>query len=90
MFKYAVKFKGVHKMMTEIMILDLSGFSNVVRESKIFNYGMVVYELNNYVDQWKGQDKTKSIAINNLLLSSKFCRKQAKNRMGLLAKGKNK
>ncbi|GEC79885.1 gliding motility-associated C-terminal domain-containing protein [Flavobacterium aquatile] len=36
---------------------DLSGFSNV-EKVKIFNrYGMVVYELDNYVDQWKGQDK---------------------------------
>ncbi len=46
---------------------DLSGFSNV-EKVKIFNrYGMVVYELDNYVDQWKGQDKN-----GNLLPSATY------------------
>ena len=34
---------------------NLTGFGGV--KLKIFNrYGMVVYELNNYIDEWKGQD----------------------------------
>ena len=46
---------------------DLSGFSNV-EKVKIFNrYGMVVYELDNYVDQWNGQDKN-----GNLLPSATY------------------
>jgi gliding motility-associated-like protein len=36
---------------------DLSGFTGI-REIKIFNrYGMVVYEQENYVNQWHGQQK---------------------------------
>lgn len=36
--------------------LDLTGFG--VERLKIFNrYGMLVYEMGNYVNQWKGQDK---------------------------------
>ncbi|WP_396147549.1 gliding motility-associated C-terminal domain-containing protein [Flavobacterium sp.] len=36
---------------------DLSGFTGI-RELKIFNrYGMVVYEQENYIDQWHGQQK---------------------------------
>ncbi|MBP6557145.1 MAG: gliding motility-associated C-terminal domain-containing protein [Flavobacterium sp.] len=36
--------------------LDLTGFG--VEKLKIFNrYGMLVYEMANYVNQWKGQDK---------------------------------
>ena len=36
---------------------DLSGFSNL-EKVKIFNrYGVLVYELDNYINQWKGQDK---------------------------------
>ena len=36
---------------------NLSGFGGV--ELKIFNrYGMVVYEINNYLNEWKGQDYT--------------------------------
>ena len=36
---------------------DLSGFTGI-REIKIFNrYGMVVYEQENYIDQWHGQQK---------------------------------
>lgn len=36
---------------------DLSGFTGI-SEIKIFNrYGMVVYEQENYIDQWHGQQK---------------------------------
>lgn len=36
--------------------LDLTGFG--VERLKIFNrYGMLVYEMGNYINQWKGQDK---------------------------------
>jgi gliding motility-associated-like protein len=35
---------------------DLSGFSEI-EKVKIFNrYGMVVFEQDNYINQWKGQD----------------------------------
>ncbi|RZJ34013.1 MAG: T9SS type B sorting domain-containing protein [Flavobacterium sp.] len=40
---------------------DLSGFGENLKV-KIFNrYGMVVYEMNNYVDQWHGQCKNGSL-----------------------------
>ena len=46
---------------------DLSGFTGI-REIKIFNrYGMVVYEQENYIDQWHGQQK------NSCLLYTSRC-----------------
>lgn len=36
---------------------DLSGFSGVQKVKIVNRYGMVVFEQENYINQWKGQDK---------------------------------